>query len=323
MVRIENEFGFVVQVLADSYVRVPKHLNSAGYVRLVTILVILPRIVLAELNTHRLFSRNSASSRAIPIEKMIQRVLDNPFIPNRFPRTHKGMQASEWVNTEDVEYPIWKYVWLMARDSAIAIVRLMNSLGISKQLANRLLEPFVMHEVIITASEWENFLSLRTHRDAQDQIRISAEMILEALNTSVPQELLPGQWHMPFGDDFDLEHLDVIANEFGAVSADELRRSITVARCARTSYQTFDGSRHNYTADLSLFNSLRDQGHWSPFEHVARAMTPKEYEAYAHTFPDGKEYGWCGNFRGFVQLRKLYAIKIENRPEPRLRVLEL
>lgn len=319
---------YKVRVIADSFVRVPIHLNPLGYVRIVTLLIILPRIVLAEFNTHRLFSRNSASSRAIPIEKMIQKVLDNPFIPDRFPRKHKGMQANEWVNPEHIEYSIWQHVWLMARDAAVAIVRLMDRMGISKQLANRILEPFIMHEIVATATEWDNFLALRAHEDAQNEIRIAAELILEALNESTPQELLPGEWHMPFGDQFDWEKLEdslqqLQISEDMPKGVEDLRRRITTARCARTSYDTFDGTKHDYAADAKLHARLRDQGHWSPFEHVAQAMTPEEYELYSHTSPDFVEYGWCANLRGFKQLRKLYPRAVENRPEPRLNVLKI
>jgi len=315
----------VVEIMADSFVRVPKALNPLGYVRITTIRAWIARIILAELNTHRLFSRNSASSRAIPIEKTIAWVLKHPFIPDRFPRKHSGMQAKDdqWVNAGDPEYPIWVAEWLHLRDKAVEDARRLQEMGISKQLVNRLLEPFLMHQVIITATEWENFLALRAGSPAQNEIRILAEMILEAMNQSTPIELTPGEWHLPNEREFDEPRLQALFDQSLITSApiaqdiDELKRMIVVARIARVSYQSID--KDDYEADVALFSRLRDSGHWSPFEHVARAMNSSyEYQAYSHTYQNHIEYGWCGNFRGFKQLRKFYDRSVENRPDARL-----
>src|SRR5574343_194809 len=140
--------------------------------RLTTMVVTFPRFILAELNTHRMFSRNSASSRAIPFKKMVEAVQNNPFIPIAWQKEHKGMQGSEYINKlepcniwdttfQDVlEFNI-EEVWLHARDKAVESAKALNDSGITKQLCNRLLEPFMWHTVIITATEWENFFALR------------------------------------------------------------------------------------------------------------------------------------------------------------------
>lgn len=318
---------FEVEILADSFVRVDKELNPDGYHRITTIRIVFPRIVLAELNTHRLLSRNSASSRAIPFRNMQQRVIDNPFIPNRFPKTHTGMQASEWIEAENPDYQILVDNWLWARDMAVDVATALEWLGISKQLVNRFLEPVLMHEVIVTATEWENFFALRADDAAQNEIRIIAELMLRAMNESTPVELIPGQWHVPFGDQFDEERMRItlqsLTNEEIIVeSVNELGRMIAVARCARISYLNYTG-KDDYVADAKLYLRLKESGHMSPFEHVAQAMTSTQYREYTQTAPGLVEFGWCGNFRGFIQLRRKFPRDTENRRDTRLKPLEI
>lgn len=316
--------NYQAEVMADSIVQFNQDSLYHQH-RLTSIRVVFPRIVLSELNTHRLFSRNSASSRAIPVKKMIESVMTNPFIPNRFPRTHKGMQAPDdaWVTKDSDEYPLWKNKWLEARDKAVAIVSDMNDTGISKQLANRILEPFLMHQVIISSTEWENFLGLRAHGDAQNEMQILATLILDALNDSEPTLLRAGEWHTPFGDCLDLNRLNDVRRTLEKsvnpvfFSVEELSRMVSVARCARISYDNMNGT-DDYEKDIKLFLQLKDSGHFSPFEHVARAMSHDEYFKYAQVTPSYIEYGWCANFRGFIQLRRTFVRKVENRQEPRL-----
>ena len=128
--------------------------------RLTTLEIVFPRYILAELNTHRLFSKNSASSRAIPFNKMVKEVQENPFIPYAWQKDHKGMQGSEYIGDTLKGNNIRE--WLFARDSAVNHAITLNTLNTTKQLANRLLEPFMYHKVLISATEWENFMALRT-----------------------------------------------------------------------------------------------------------------------------------------------------------------
>ncbi len=317
--------NYQAEVMADSIVSYQKDSVTHQH-RLTSIRVVFPRIVLAELNTHRLFSRNSASSRAIPVKKMLESVKSNPFIPNRFPRTHKGMQApqNEWVTKESSEYPYWREIWLKARDKAVETVSEMNEIGISKQLVNRILEPFLMHQVIISSTEWENFLALRAHFDAQNEMQILAYLVLDALNESEPTVLMPGQWHTPFGDCLDLNRLNDLRHKLEQsaspviATVEVLSRMICVARCARVSYDNMNGT-DDYEKDIRLFLQLKDSGHFSPFEHVARAMTEAEYFSYAQAAPSLVEYGWCANFRGFIQFRRTFGRDLENRREWRLK----
>jgi hypothetical protein len=137
---------------------------------LISVLCTFPRIILAEVNTHRMLSKNTSSSRAIPFKKMVQAVIDNPFIPIAWQKEHTGMQGTEYfLKREDIDWNISK--WLTARDNTINSAKYLNagfpddkeSIGVTKQLCNRLLEPFMWTTMLITGSKegWDNFFNLR------------------------------------------------------------------------------------------------------------------------------------------------------------------
>ena len=337
--------------------------------RLTTLEIVFPRYILAELNTHRVFSKNSASSRAIPFKKMIKEVENNPFIPYAFQRDHSGMQGTEYF-TDEEEIKEAEAAWLKARDLAVSSARLLNDgLDISKQLANRLLEPFLYHKVLISATEWENFFNLRCPKylstdtnetkyfksrkewckyhtghnitpedwstlawlkcnkgQADIHMMFLAEAIYDAIQESTPKKLREGEWHIPYGDYMDTNELNLLrfkrntsSTEEPKESLNELLSKISIARCARLSYQTLgDNPVINYEKDLQLYEVLSKSGHWSPFEHVARTMTEEEHSNnYINststksrgTKKEGKykyiDLGWCRNFRGFIQQRAL------------------
>lgn len=273
--------------------------------RLTTMEVTFPRMVLAEFNTHRVFSRNSASSRAIPVEKQLQRIMDDPFIPVWWGRMQSGMQAD--AELEGYELSNSDDEWLAARDSAVEHVRRLLSLGLHKQITNRLLEPFMWHTVIVTATEWSNFFALRANPMAQPEIRVVAEMMRDLYEESTPALVREGEWHLPL---IQPEERD------GVFEFSEDARKISAARCARVSYLTHDGKR-DLEADLKLYERLAGAGHMSPFEHVA---TPCEQPYIYRRENVMAEYGDgymesseqvkyllahdSGNFRGWKQLRK-------------------
>ncbi|AXV08027.1 Thymidylate synthase thyX [Euzebya pacifica] len=245
-------------------------------VRVTTIEVTLHRFVLAELNTHRVFSRNSASSRAIPIGKQIARVETDPAMPVEFGANQRGMQAGAPLEGEEEKAAI--DAWLRARDAAVDAVRVLDDLGVHKQVANRILEPFMWHTVIVTATDWDGFWHQRCSPLAQPEIRVAAEAMREAFDASTPRAMAAGEWHTPYVRDDELD-LD-----------DRTKRRISAARCARVSYLTHDG-RRDLSADEELYQRLvtADPPHWSPLEHVA---TPAV---------DGEAV--LGNLRGWHQLR--------------------
>lgn len=256
------------RVLVDS-------INKAK-VRLTTIEVVFPRFILAEFNTHRAFSRNSASSRAIPVQRQLEMIEQNPFVPMRFPKNQKGMSADEYWVPGDFEYDQAVDIWIQARDAAVSQVKLLLQLGVHKQIANRLLEPFMWHTVIVSATEWDNFWKLRIDPAAQPEMHRAAEVMKQAYDASKPQRLYRGEWHLPL---LDFE-------EDNRIPAEE-RIKVAIGRCARVSYLTHDGQRDPF-ADIDLYMRLRTGGHLSPFEHVAQAT-------------DG--ITGTGNFRGFRQAR--------------------
>ncbi len=284
--------------------------------RITTFVLVFPRIVLAEFNTHRMLSKNSASSRAIPFEKMLKRVQEDPFIPIKWMKEHKGMQGTDYFTDLEVEEKLLLSNWMLARDYAVKMATNLSDQGLTKQIVNRLLEPFMWHTVIVTGTEWENFFALRAHPAAEIHIADLAQKMLDAYNESEPKLLAAGEWHIPFGD--NLEDSRVFA-EFENPSfvgdnddIQKLKVKIATARCARVSYLNFEG-KDDYHADIKLFDILSTSGHWSPFEHCATAMTDDEYFNDDRGIGMSDKYvGWSGNFRGFKQYRKMFEGENKN-----------
>lgn len=247
---------------------------SAAGVRLTTMQVSFPRFVLAEFNTHRVFSRNSASSRAIPTSKMLGRVLDDPVLPAQWGRNRPGMSADESLSEEESAQA--QRIWLAAMMSAVESVKAMQALRVHKQVINRLLEPFMWHTVIVTATEWQNFFALRCSPTAQPEIRVVAEMMRAVYNSSTPSAVGDDQWHLP-----------LIQPDEASLPL-ETRKRASAARCARVSYLTHDGAR-DIEKDVQLCERLLQDRHLSPFEHVAAPASDRDFHA---------------NFRGWVQMRR-------------------
>jgi thymidylate synthase ThyX len=293
------------KIVADS-------INSRGC-RITTFTVVFPRFILAEFNTHRAFSRNSASSRARPFQVTLKEVRDDPFIPIRWMSTHKGMQGTDYLDEAESKAAVVE--WLKARDLAVEQAIKLDHLRVTKQLVNRMLEPYMWHEVIVTATSFENFFALRAHADAEIHIAALAEAMLKAYNLSTPSPLKAGEWHIPFSEHMNQMKLSFLIDEKSSLSTAEqvevLKRSIACARCARISYRPFGSEDcYDYAADLKLFNQLLNGGHMSPLEHCARAMTDAEWH-------DTSPTNSCGNFRGFIQYRKQFAneCRIDSRAE--------
>lgn len=263
---------FNAKILKDS-------INKFG-IRLISMEITFPRFILAEVNTHRVFSRNSASSRAIPIEKMIEKVQTNPFYPIYWGKNQKGMQAKQELNDEEIA--LAKYEWQHAINEAILRVKNLSKIGVHKQTANRLLEPFLWHTAIISSTEWENWDSLRDHKDAQPEIKMMAQIMKECRSKSSPKLLQPGDWHLPLVRENELEEIESIYGAMGAPM-------ISSGRCCRVSYLTHNGER-NLKADLDLCNTLVKDGHMSPMEHPAMCT---------------EEQNFIGNFKSWKQYRKM------------------
>ena len=265
--------GVSAKVILDS-------LGRNGQDRLTTMEVRLHRYVLAEFNTHRVFSRNSSSSRAIPIARVIENVLLDPAMPLSWGSNKPGMQAGAELSDEDIA--LCQQRWLEARDAAVEAAEALSTLGLHKQVANRLLEPFAWHTIVVTSSEWENFFAQRCHKDAQPEMRAAAEAMRHAFLNSGPSARLH---HVPY----------TTAIEQGSLPATTLMAA-SAARCARVSYMTHGDTEPNIRKDVDLYRRLANPGpgappHWSPMEHVASSVA----------IPGGRH---PGNFQGeWLQLR--------------------
>jgi len=264
-----------VKIIADS-------VNVNGN-RITTFVLTYPRFIHSEFMTHRVISRNAASSRDIPILTMLGNVLKTPAEPVTWGMNGKGMQAKQELGY--VRRLFARALWIAASYFACLFAWLLSKLGVHEQLANRLIEPWAHMTTIATATEWANFFNLRCHKDAQPEFQELAFKMLEAYTASTPKRLVFGEWHLPFADKYIGEGL----------TNDQLLK-ITVARCARVSYLNFEGDI-DHQKDYDLHDRLLEQGHMSPFEHAAQA-------APSSAVP-------LSNFKGWFQYRK--TIATENR----------
>lgn len=262
------------RVIADS-------ISPAGK-RITTFELHYPRFVHAEFMTHRMFSRNAASSRAIPAKKMRKTMRDDMAMPIWWGANQKGMQASEELGP--FKRMLAKALWVATGYGMLGINWLFEKLGLHKQIANRILEPWFNITVVVTATEWANFYALRNHPAAQPEIKALAEAMLRAHNDSVPQLIQYGEYHLPYVGVID--HLETTPTELLKVST---------ARCARVSYMNQSGKRSSLEEDLEMFKRLvgNTPKHASPTEHQAFPLEdPKERS---------------GNLVGWAQHRKLLS----------------
>lgn len=274
------------KVIADS-------INEHG-VRLTTFEARFWRPVLAEFNTHCVLSRNSASSRAIPLEKMLDRVYSNPAEPLVWAAEQKGMQGGDEVSRPVRESA--EDVWRAASIEARGVASKLGHMGIHKSIANRLLEPFMWHTAVVTATAWENFFEQRCSPLAQPEIREVAELMQQAREESTPVLVQEGPegWHLPYVSD-DLEACEWAASNSSSMEDYyALLAKISSARCARVSYLTQDGKR-DPEEDIKLFEKLTTArpAHWSPLEHVATPWTQNKQDwdmSLAFTGLDGRPY---------------------------------
>ncbi len=254
--------------------------------RLTTFEVVMHRFVLAEANTHRVFSKNSASSRAIPVEKMLAQYDDFPALPVKWTSEQPGMSGGKELEDSDLFeaqallFDIHSYIGDKVNNYISDHPD--KSTRLHKSVLNRVLEPFMYHKVIITSTDYDNFFAQRIHPDAQPEIAVVAEAMKKALDESIPNDTRYGQWHMPY----------VSEEEIQEHSYSTLLK-ISAARCARVSYLSHDGVR-DISKDIDLFEKLTsaDPPHYSPLEHVATPAFALERQQ--------------GNFNGWAQLRHEY-----------------
>ena len=281
-------------------------------IRITTLELEYPRFIHSEFMTHRVFSRNASSSRAIPVAKVIQAVIDNPAMPIHWGKNQSGMQAHEELDDSGKESV--ERLWIDARDCAVQLAKEMSEVGAHKQIVNRILEPFTHIRVIVTATDYANFFALRDHEDAQPEIRELARVMKAAMETSTPKSLGLGEWHLPYLDDEDLANINnhmaessITRHKPNKWDVCIMACAVSAARCARVSYLTHDGERPTLQKDLELYRHLVNANppHMSPCEHQA---SPNCYGKV-----DDLDYPVThSNFRGWRQFRHL--IKDESVP---------
>lgn len=254
---------YLAKILADSL--------SPGGVRLTTMEVQFPRFILAEFNTHRKFSRNSASSRAIPVERRIEQVLENPFVPESFGKNGRGMQSAGVLDglKQFVSYE----AWLKGRDAAVLAARTLVDNEVHKQHANRLIELWAWHTVVVTSSDWRNFFALRDHAAAQPEMQITARHMRAAFEASRPEPLGVGDWHLPY-----------VTEEDRAIYAEggdsEDLKILSVVRCAAVSFERQNANRTPMQIQ-TRHDEMVKMAHWSPFEHQAKVANRNEIRKHA------------------------------------------
>ena len=275
------------KIIADS-------ISESGK-RITTLQVKFHRFILPEFNTHRVFSRNFSSSRAIPTAKLLEQVRNDPALPVHWGKNQAGMQANEQL--DDMTREAVKAQWINAAQHAAHYAESMSLLGTHKQIVNRVIEPWLWAHGVMTATEFDNWDELRAHPDAQPEIHELAERMIEARKASTPRLLKAGEWHLPYITDQERN------DSFYQIEANKnsnMLAKISAARCCRVSYLKHDGTSPNVDEDLFLFQRLAGSVplHASPLEHQATPLS----DAFAPS----------GNFLGWTQYRKLWEHEIYN-----------
>lgn len=264
----------LASVIADSI--------SPKGVRLTTMQIRLPKCLVQEFNTHRMFSRNSASVRAIPTDKLVRMIIDEPYIPIRWIKNQKGMQGYELLDDKMSKKAIDE--WLAARDGAITGALSLAEIGLHKSIVNRVIEPWMWTDIVVTSTEWDNFFKLRCHHAASDDLRATAIAMRDVLYKSEPTHIGDNSWHLPYVTDEEKSN-----NPLGA----NIIRS--VARCCRVSY-TKQGEIMPLAADKELHDRLLRPDPDDPEAPIH--ASPLEHQAC----PDkGRQFN--RNFRGWIQYR--------------------
>lgn len=281
---LPENYPISAKVIADSF-------SPLRGTRLTTLELQFPRYVLAEFNTHRVFSRNTSSSRAIPVGKQATTLEQQIVEPVRWGKNQPGMQASrENLSGEDLKKA--KSIWREMAQACIDGCRQLSELGLHKQWANRPLEWFSTSKVVVSATDWDNFFLLRDHGDAQDEIAHLSQHIKLAMNASTPQILQPGQWHIPY----------VTEEEFGKLTLVQALK-VSASRCARVSYKTQHGVTSTLGEDLAMFKRLT-YGMESGFtEENPFHASPTEHQATPF-FNFWSEISLGSNFSGWRQARR-------------------
>jgi thymidylate synthase ThyX len=304
-----NLNAITAKVLADSIG--DEHETLTDGARITTFEITVHRMIWSEFMTHRVFSRNAASSRAVPVKKVIEMILNNfdyppAYTPISFGLNQRGMTANKEIDIENLGNVI--HEWTSAAHSACHFAKTLNDkYNIHKQVVNRLLEPFTIMKAVVTATELNNFFHLRNHENADPHIRQLAKVMLESRSNSTPRKLRSNEWHMPYidGGYWSEQHTNDLSLE------DALK--VSASCCAQVSYRVLDDSLEKA---YNICDKLLDTYavHASPFEHQAKPVCIDDVYIYRKgsddavcgiTHTDRRDHFWSGNFRGWIQYRQL------------------
>jgi hypothetical protein len=282
-------FEYKAEALGPSGIRarvVEDSISEAG-VRLTTLELHYPAFIHPEFLTHRQFSRNSASSRAVPTGKRIEQVMYDPVVPVFFGVNQPGMVAEEEVGDPG----LWAKRWEALGKMVAGVVEgwMGENPPLHKQIASRPLQPWLFIDTLATATEWANFFRLRLAPDAQPEMQKLAKAMQTAMSTSdVSVVTSSNSWHLPY----------VTKEERAQLSLPDSVK-VSVARCARVAYAKH-GALSSLEEDLALHDRLKDSKHMSPFEHAAAPI-------YCGPPLNPKDV-WSGNFRGWNQYRQIVEV---------------
>lgn len=303
MTEINGKGGIKVKVLGDS-------ISPSGK-RITSFEMELPRMIWSEFLTHKMISKNAASSRAIPVKKKVKLLRENPYVPFVWGKNKSGMQS-------EGELTGWRLTaaklgWKAGVWFSTSLALYFNWLGLHKQWANRPTEFCEMYKVVVTATELENFYNLRDHKDAQPEISELAKCMRKAQRLSVPQKLKAGEWHLPYIRTKRSKSGELLYFTEGVTTNIDLEtaKKISASCCAQVSYRNLD-----QTVDkaLSIYDKLikAEVFHASPFEHQATPMITDKFDSSripekgvtgvhfaTNTYTSGNLFGW-------IQMRQLF-----------------
>ncbi len=253
---------------------------SPSGVRLTTFQLKYQRFIHSELMTHRVFSRNASSSRAIPVMTMLKQVWNDPATPISWGKNKTGMQAE----TDLQGFSKWaaKKLWGVSGKFACLFAYAMTKVGLHKQVANRILEPWQYIHVVLSATEFDNFFELRNHPDAQPEIQELAKEMQRQYNEAAINKMQIGEWHLPYIHESEKD-LPL-----------EILKKVSAARCCRVSYLKHDGHTSTVDEDVKLHDRLVNAvpPHMSPVEHQAVCTDDGEF--------NGNFYQWK-QYRKFLE----------------------
>lgn len=261
---------YSAKIVLDSY-------SNITEARCTTLEFTMPKWLVAEFNTHRMTAKNSASSRAIPTSKLIEAIEYHPVVPIDFREKNTGMTADALVNEQDLQ--LLYEEWIGASKDMLARVKRMLAIGkgVDKQRVNRLLEPFMWTTVVATATEWENFFTLRDHEAAQPEFGLIASIANQLYRLNEPQILVAGEWHLPYvtmEEEASLIKEGVPAYQIALASA---------ARVSRVTYVKQD-TKYSFDEEVQKGIKLAKDRHMSPLDQVAMATNSRNFFGHSYSF---------------------------------------